>query len=81
MRTTFINSFITLHLLHKLRKFCTTTLNLTWIYIGQWLKYYYKVWFSSKSILILAKLIKYKRGEDPYNMDSFKQFNRNLIDF
>jgi hypothetical protein len=70
-----------LHPLHKLRKFRSTTLNLTWTHIGQWLKYYYEAWFGSKSISILAELIKYKRGEDPYDMDSFKQFNGNLVDF
>ena len=70
-----------LHPSHKLQKFRSTTQNLTWTHIGQWLKYYYESWFNSKPVSILAELIKYKREEDPYDMDSFNQFKNNLVDF
>jgi len=45
------------------------------------LKYYYELWFNFKPVSILVELIKYKREEDPYNMDSFNQFKNNLVDF
>ncbi|RIA88906.1 hypothetical protein C1645_825629 [Glomus cerebriforme] len=51
------------------------------IFSSKMLKYYYKSWFGSKSTSILAELIKYKKAEDPYDMDSFNQFKSNLVDF
>ncbi|CAB4399228.1 unnamed protein product [Rhizophagus irregularis] len=62
-------------------KFRSSTSNLTWTHIGQWLKFYFESWFNSKPKSILAELIKYKREEDPYDMDSFNQFKGNLVDF
>jgi len=70
-----------LHPSYKLQKFCSSTPNLTWTHIGQWLKYYYESWFGSKPKSILFELVKYKRSEDPYDMDSFNQFRGNLVDF
>jgi hypothetical protein len=70
-----------LHPEYKLTKFRDTTSNLTWTHIGQWLKYYYQAWFDTPSVSILAELIKYKRGEDPYDHNSFLQFKNNLVDF
>ncbi|CAB4415694.1 unnamed protein product [Rhizophagus irregularis] len=70
-----------LHPSHKLQKFRSSTPNLTWTHIGQWLKYYYESWFGSKPVSILHELTKYKRAEDPYDMDSFNQFRGNLVDF
>ncbi|RGB24094.1 hypothetical protein C1646_773569 [Rhizophagus diaphanus] len=66
---------------HKLQKFCSSTPNITWTHIGQWLKYYYESWFGFKLVSILRKLVKYKRAEDPYDMNSFNQFHNNLVDF
>ncbi|GBB95911.1 hypothetical protein RclHR1_02640025 [Rhizophagus clarus] len=70
-----------LHPSHKLQKFRSSTPNIIWTHIGQWLKYYYESWFGSKSVSILRELVKYKRAEDPYNMDSFNQFHNNLVNF
>ena len=75
-----ILSFI-LHPFHKLQKFRSSTPNLTWTHIGQWLKYYYESWFGSKPVSILYELTKYKRAKDPYDMDSFNHFRGNLVDF
>jgi len=75
-----ILSFI-LHPSYKLQKFSSSAPNLTWTHIGQWLKYYYESWFGSKPVSILSELIKYKRMQDPYDMDSFNQFKGNLVDF
>ena len=70
-----------LHLVYKLSKFRSSARDLTWTHISQWLKYYYEAWFGSRSRSILSELVRYKRSEDPYDMDSFNQFNGNLVDF
>ncbi|CAG8679568.1 22159_t:CDS:2, partial [Cetraspora pellucida] len=70
-----------LHPEFKLTKFNSIVANLSWIHNEQWLKYYYEAWFNYKLVSILGKLIKYKHETDPYNMESFKHFKRNLIDF
>ena len=71
------------HFIHltNYKKFCSSTSNLTWTHIGQWLKFYFESWFNSKPKSILAELIKYKKEEDPYNIDFFNQFEGNLVDF
>ncbi|CAG8568574.1 16392_t:CDS:2 [Cetraspora pellucida] len=75
-----ILSFV-LHPLYKLSRFHESVRDLLWTHIGQLLKYYYEAWSGSKPVSILAELIKYKKEIDPYNIDSFKHFKENLIDF
>jgi len=72
---------IALHPSYKLSKFRSTVNNLTWTHIGQWLKYYYHAFFGTPAKSILAELINYKRGDDPYDNDSFLQFQGNVLDF
>ena len=72
---------IALHPSYKLSKFKSTVNNLTWTHIGQWLKYYYLAFFGTPPKTILAELISYKRGTDPYDNDSFLQFQGNVLDF
>jgi hypothetical protein len=72
---------IALHPSYKLSKFQSTVNNLTWTHIGQWLKYYYLAFFGIPARTILAELINYKRGDDPYDNDSFLQFQGNVLDF
>ena len=62
---------IALHPSYKLSKFWLTVNNLTWTHIGQWLKYYYLAFFGTPAKTILAELINYKKGDDPYDNDSF----------
>ncbi|CAG8698102.1 16615_t:CDS:1, partial [Dentiscutata erythropus] len=66
---------------YKLSQFHESVIDISWTHIGQWIKYYYKAWFESKPISILAELINYKREIDLYDIDSFKHFKGNLIDF
>ena len=67
--------------MYKLSKFWSSARDFTWTHISQWLKYYYKAWFRLCSHFILSELVRYKRSEDPYDMDSFDQFKGNLFDF
>ncbi|CAB4380184.1 unnamed protein product [Rhizophagus irregularis] len=72
---------IALHPSYKLSKFRSTVNNLTWTHIGQWLKYYYFAFFGTSAKTILSELIDYKRGDDPYDDDSFLQFRGNVLNF
>jgi len=72
---------IVLHPLYKLEKFRATNNNLTWTHIGQWLKYYYQAFFGIRSSRIVAEMINYKKSEDPYDLETFLQFNGNLVDY
>ncbi|CAG8793874.1 6292_t:CDS:2, partial [Dentiscutata erythropus] len=45
------------------------------------LKSYYEAWFNYKPVLILAELIKYKWRADLYDIELFKQFKGDLVDF
>ncbi|RHZ47605.1 hypothetical protein Glove_575g52 [Diversispora epigaea] len=49
--------------------------------VDQWLKYYHQVFFRITAKSILAELINYKRGKNPYNNDSFSQFRENILNF
>lgn len=72
---------IALHPSYKLSKFRSTVNNLTWTHIGQWLKYYYHAFFGTPAKTILSELIDYKRGDDPYDNDSFLHFQGNVFNF
>lgn len=72
---------IVLHPSYKLLKFRLTVNNLTWTHIGQWLKYYYLAFFGIPAKTILSELINYKRGDDPYDNESFSHFRGNVLDF
>lgn len=72
---------IVLHPQFKLAKFRVSNNNLTWTHIGQWLKYYYQAFFNSRSTSIVAEMILYKKGGDPYDLETFLQFKDNLIDY
>ncbi|CAB5381510.1 unnamed protein product [Rhizophagus irregularis] len=71
----------TARLYEVLSKFRSTVNNLTWTHIGQWLKYYYFAFFGTSAKTILSELIDYKRGDDPYDDDSFLQFRGNVLNF
>lgn len=45
------------------------------------MKYYYLAFFETPVRTILAELINYKRGDDPYDDDFFLQFQGNVLDF
>ncbi|CAJ0920577.1 9493_t:CDS:2 [Entrophospora sp. SA101] len=72
---------IILHPSYKLSKFRPTINNLSWTHVGQWLKYYYHAFCGKPATSILAELIDYRRGNDPYDYDSFLQFKGNVLNF
>ena len=72
---------IVLHPSYRVSKFWTSIPNLSIVHLEKQLKYYYKAWFSHKSQTILAEFMQYMKGLDPYDDDSFAQFQGQLIDF
>lgn len=72
---------IILHPSYKLSKFKPTVNNLTWTHVGQLLKYYYHAFFGKQATSILAEIIDYRRGNDPYDDNSFLQFKGNVVNF
>ncbi len=72
---------IVLHPSYRVLKFWTSIPNLSMVHLGKWLKYYYEAWFGHKSQTILAEFMQYMKGLDPYDDDSFAQFQGQLIDF
>ena len=70
-----------LHPLYKHFKFKPSIPNLSFVHLGQMLKYYYEAWFNKKPISILSEFMVYIKGEDPYDYNSFSQFKNNLISF
>src|SRR2546430_12266453 len=70
---------IVLHPQYKMEKFQVTNNFLTWTHIGKWLKYYYHAFFNSRSSSIVAEMILYKQGDNPYDFETFLQFKGNLV--
>jgi len=64
-----------------MKKFQATNNFLTWTHIGKWLKYYYYAFFNSRPLSIVAEIILYKQGDDPYDLETFLQFKGNLVNY
>ncbi|GBB85266.1 hypothetical protein RclHR1_11820007 [Rhizophagus clarus] len=72
---------VVLHPSYKLSKFHTSISNLSLTNLGKWLKYYYEAWFGSKPRTVLAEFVQYIKELDPYDDNSFTQFQGRLVDF
>jgi len=72
-------SFV-LHPKYRLSKF-SNSLNLSYTYFGQWLGYYYQVWFEKLPTSILREYLSYQREVFPFDHNTYIQFNENIIDF
>jgi len=72
-------SFV-LHPKYHLSKF-SNSLKLSYTYFGQWLGYYYQVWFKKLPTSILRKYLSYQREVFPFDHNTYIQFNENIINF
>ena len=72
-------SFV-LHPKYHLSKF-SNSLKLSYTYFGQWLGYYYQVWFEKLPTSILREYLSYQREVFPFDHNTYIQFNENIIDF
>ncbi|CAG8580093.1 10816_t:CDS:1, partial [Scutellospora calospora] len=61
--------------------FKTNTDNLNFIYLAQFITYYYKAWFEYQPIYILLKFKKYRKYEYPFDCSTYKQFEGNTLEF
>lgn len=73
-------SFV-LHPKYRLSKFSSNISNLSYTHFGQWLGYYYQVWFSELPKSILREYLSYQREIYPFDNNTYSQFNENIIDF
>jgi hypothetical protein len=55
--------------------------NLSYTYFGQWINYYYQVWFNSPPQHILHEYLLYQREKYPFDLQTFNQLNENIMDF
>ncbi|CAB4395944.1 unnamed protein product [Rhizophagus irregularis] len=73
-------SFV-LHPKYRLSKFTSNISNLSYTYFGQWLGYYYQVWFGEIPKSILREYLTYQREIFPFDSNTYNQFNENIVDF
>ena len=69
-------SFV-LHPKYRLSKF-SNSLNLSYTYFGQWLGYYYQVWFEKLPTSILREYLSYQREVFPFDHNTYIQFNEKI---
>ncbi|GES82705.1 ribonuclease H-like domain-containing protein [Rhizophagus clarus] len=50
-------------------------------HFGQWVNYYYQVWFNKVPQRILREYLSYQREKYPFDMQTFNQLGGNIIDF
>jgi hypothetical protein len=70
-----------LHPKYRTSKFKSSTKKVSYAYFGQWLTYYYQVWFNETPKRILREYLSYQREIFPFNPDTYNQFEENIIDF
>ncbi|CAG8789880.1 2263_t:CDS:1, partial [Acaulospora morrowiae] len=61
--------------------FSSNILSLSYVYLGKWILYYYKVWFGESSQHILFELSEFSEGQYPYDEETYSQFNNDILQF
>lgn len=72
---------IVLHPQYRLTLFNNGIPNLSYTHFGQWINYYFQVWFNTVPQSILREYLSYQREMYPFDMSTFNQLNGNIIDF
>ena len=73
-------SFV-LHPKYRTSYFSSSATNVSYAYFGQWIIYYYQVWFNKMPKKILREYLSYQRENFPFNLETYNQFDGNIIDF
>jgi hypothetical protein len=73
-------SFV-LHPKYRISYFNSSATNVSYSYFGQWIIYYYQVWFNKMPKKILREYLLYQREIFPFNLETYNQFDDNIIDF
>jgi len=66
---------------YRLSLFNDNILNLSYTHFGQWINYYYQVWFGVIPQHILREYLSYQRKVYPFDMQTFNQLGGDIIDF
>jgi hypothetical protein len=61
--------------------FHPTAQHITYTDFGQWLNYYYEIWFGNRPKSILLEFVKFKRGKYPFDPLTVEQFGEDIISF
>jgi hypothetical protein len=48
---------------------------------GQWLNYYYEIWYGTRPKSILPEFVKFKKGQYPFDQGSIEQFGEDIMSF
>jgi hypothetical protein len=72
---------LVLHPQYRISLFNKNIQNLSYTHFGQWVNYYYQVWFNTIPQRILREYLSYQREVYPFDMQTFDQLGRNIIDF
>jgi len=73
-------SFI-LHPHYGIETFHPTAQRVTYTDFGQWLNYYYEIWFNIRPKSILLEFVKFKKCQYPFNSSTVKQFGEDIMSF
>jgi hypothetical protein len=73
-------SFV-LHPHYGVETFHSTAKRVTYTDFGQWINYYYEVWFNDRPKSILLEFVKFKRGQYPFDPPTVQQFGQDIMSF
>lgn len=70
-----------LHPQYNISFFNNNLPNLSFTHFGQWINYYYQVWFGTPPRRILREYLLYQRKKYPFDLSTFNQLDENIMDF
>lgn len=73
-------SFI-LHPHYNVNMFHPTAWRVTYTDFGQWLNYYYEIWYNVRPKSILLEFIKFKKEKYPFDSLTVEQFGDDIMNF
>ncbi|CAB4436770.1 unnamed protein product [Rhizophagus irregularis] len=59
----------------------STKMRVTYTDFGQWLNYYYEIWYGTRPKSILLEFVKFKKGRYPFDPASIEQFGEDIMSF
>jgi hypothetical protein len=72
---------LVLHPQYRLTLFNNNIRNLSYTHFGQWINYYFQVWFDVLPQHILREYLSYQREIYPFDISTFNQLGENIMDF
>ena len=72
---------LVLHPQYRLTFFNNNIQTLSYTHFGQWISYYFRVWFDTSPHHILREFLSYQREMYPFDIQTFNQLDGNIIDY